>query len=88
MLYRIKDKTGLVIGVHECRPVDIKGYLSTLPRQSSPYVPSALPPVEHTFRDSVNNALESWTVLRGVAIGLSIAAPAYIYIVLHLTGVL
>lgn len=37
MLYEIKNRSGVVIGVHDCSPKDVQRYLDSLPQQQAPY---------------------------------------------------
>lgn len=87
MLYQIKSKTGLVLGIHECEPKDVRKYLLTLPRQSAPHRALRIP-VNDKIKTAIANTTENWSFLRGVLIGLSIPTPVYIYVVLHLFGVI
>lgn len=69
MLYQIKDKNEIVLGVHECLPKDIRQYLAALPRQGSPYRATAVPVVRQPIREMVVDAVQSWSLLKGVVIG-------------------
>lgn len=75
MLYQIKDKSSSVLGVHECSSDQIRNYLSSLPRQGSPYSAHALPTVKKPFKSSVNDAIEGWSLTRGLIIGALVIQP-------------
>lgn len=66
MLYRIKNKSGLVIGVHECGAEDIRDYLKTLPRQSAPYFARALPAKRRHVQNFIVDAVQGWPMWTGV----------------------
>lgn len=86
MLYEIKDKRDVVLGVHECEENLLGSYLRGLPEQSSPYTTKNLSPSKKSIRTKILEHLYYRPAYLGLVYGLAVAAPAWGYVVYKTLG--
>lgn len=69
MLYRITDVNGAVIGVHECAPSALRGYLDSLPNQTAPYTGADITLRPKTLMERASSVLYHRSMLDGLIVG-------------------
>lgn len=86
MLYQIKNKSGVILGVHESAPNKIRDYLTTLPRQQAPHSARELPVTRRRAHTFAANAIQGWSFSRGFVAGVTFSSA--VFAALHFAGVL
>lgn len=81
MLYEVKDKHGVVLGVHECEEDFLGSYLWGLPEQGAPYTTKKLSPSKKTTKTKILEHFYYKPAYVGLGYGLLIALPAYIDVI-------